>query len=149
MAPLRVRHPKGVATLNVDINSDASTVQDLQQEILKVSDILPSQQNCACSRLPACSELASNERIIYFVSTSRIFGAVTTGVCSEDWLPSSLAHSYTRIASLQSWPRSWRSAYCHAESWLGLFTITVDTFEVKFRHTISNQDCQRPPTLRS
>jgi ubiquitin thioesterase OTU1 len=52
MAPLRVRHPKGVATLNVDISSDSSTVLDLQQEIRTVTDILPSQQERAWSRLP-------------------------------------------------------------------------------------------------
>ncbi|CAK5264917.1 unnamed protein product [Mycena citricolor] len=67
MAPLRVRHPKGVSTIQVPLDRDDFTVQgrsqvsdpnpcsppntralarstDLQQEILKVSDILPSRQ---------------------------------------------------------------------------------------------------------
>ncbi|KAG6376503.1 hypothetical protein JVT61DRAFT_2496 [Boletus reticuloceps] len=42
MAPVRVRHPKGIATLQLDI--DALTVQDLQQNIFTLSEILPSQQ---------------------------------------------------------------------------------------------------------
>ncbi|KDQ60962.1 hypothetical protein JAAARDRAFT_124736 [Jaapia argillacea MUCL 33604] len=43
MAPLRLRHPKGVSTLQVDF--DTFTVQDLQQEIYAASEILPSQQD--------------------------------------------------------------------------------------------------------
>lgn len=44
MAPLRLRHPGGVSTIQVDL--DTSTVQDLQQEIYAVSQILPSLQDC-------------------------------------------------------------------------------------------------------
>lgn len=43
MAPLRVRHPKGVSTIQIDLES--ATVQDLLQEIYKITEILPSQQN--------------------------------------------------------------------------------------------------------
>ena len=42
MAPIRVRHPKGVSTIQIDFNTD--TVQDLQHKILAVSEIIPSQQ---------------------------------------------------------------------------------------------------------
>ncbi|KAF8843550.1 OTU-domain-containing protein [Paxillus ammoniavirescens] len=42
MAPVRVRHPKGVTTLQLDF--DVLTVQDLQQQIFGVSEIPPSQQ---------------------------------------------------------------------------------------------------------
>ncbi|KIJ69014.1 hypothetical protein HYDPIDRAFT_172511 [Hydnomerulius pinastri MD-312] len=42
MAPIRLRHPKGVSTLQLDL--DALTVQDLQQQIFGVSEISPSQQ---------------------------------------------------------------------------------------------------------
>ncbi|GJE90719.1 OTU-domain-containing protein [Phanerochaete sordida] len=42
MAPIRLRHPKGVTTLQVDL--DAFTVLDLQQEIFAVTEIPPSQQ---------------------------------------------------------------------------------------------------------
>ncbi|KJA27468.1 hypothetical protein HYPSUDRAFT_35361 [Hypholoma sublateritium FD-334 SS-4] len=43
MAPVRLRHPKGVST--VEVPSDNSfTVQDLQQEIYAATDILPSRQ---------------------------------------------------------------------------------------------------------
>ncbi|KAJ7047004.1 hypothetical protein C8F04DRAFT_1024066 [Mycena alexandri] len=45
MAPVRLRHPKGVSTIQVAFDQDDFTVQDLQQEILAVSDILPSRQN--------------------------------------------------------------------------------------------------------
>ena len=42
MAPIRLRHPKGVSTLDLDL--DNQTVLDLQQEIYKTTEILPSQQ---------------------------------------------------------------------------------------------------------
>ncbi|EIM90363.1 OTU-domain-containing protein [Stereum hirsutum FP-91666 SS1] len=43
MAPIRLRHPKGVLTLQVDFES--FTVQDLQQEIFAASEIPPSAQD--------------------------------------------------------------------------------------------------------
>lgn len=42
MAPIRIRHPKGVATIDIDIEN--ATVLDLQQKILEITEILPSQQ---------------------------------------------------------------------------------------------------------
>ena len=42
MAPIRVRHPKGVVTVQLDL--DALTVHDLQQQIFTLSEIPPSQQ---------------------------------------------------------------------------------------------------------
>ena len=42
MAPIRLRHPKGVTTLQVDL--DNASVQGLQQQIFEVSEIPPSQQ---------------------------------------------------------------------------------------------------------
>ncbi|KAF8682241.1 OTU protein [Rhizoctonia solani] len=42
--PIRIRHPKGVSTLQVDLNSDSATVLSLQQSIHELSDLLPSQQ---------------------------------------------------------------------------------------------------------
>lgn len=42
MAPIRLRHPKGIATLQLDL--DALTVNDLQQQIFTLSEIPPSQQ---------------------------------------------------------------------------------------------------------
>ncbi|KAJ7510068.1 hypothetical protein B0H11DRAFT_1957484 [Mycena galericulata] len=45
MAPVRLRHPKGVSTIQVAFDRDDFTVQDLQQEIYAASDILPSRQN--------------------------------------------------------------------------------------------------------
>ena len=43
MAQLRLRHPKGVATIQIDLES--ATVQDLLQEIYKITEILPSHQD--------------------------------------------------------------------------------------------------------
>ncbi|KIM48893.1 hypothetical protein M413DRAFT_89393 [Hebeloma cylindrosporum] len=43
MAPIRLRHPKGVCTIEVSLEPEF-TVQDLQQEIYAVSNILPSRQ---------------------------------------------------------------------------------------------------------
>ncbi|KAG2020033.1 hypothetical protein CC2G_005418 [Coprinopsis cinerea AmutBmut pab1-1] len=45
MAPIRVRHPGGVCTIQVPLDNDSYTVGDLQQEIYKASDILPSRQS--------------------------------------------------------------------------------------------------------
>lgn len=56
MAPIRVRHPKGIATLQLDL--DALTVQDLQQQIFTLCDIPPSQQE---SELVAVSHLADTQ----------------------------------------------------------------------------------------
>ncbi|KAJ7685374.1 hypothetical protein DFH06DRAFT_1264634 [Mycena polygramma] len=45
MAPVRLRHPKGVSTIQVAFDKDEFTVQDLQQEIYAVTEIPPSRQN--------------------------------------------------------------------------------------------------------
>ncbi|KAF5315576.1 hypothetical protein D9611_004851 [Ephemerocybe angulata] len=45
MAPIRLRHPKGVSTIQIPLDSDSYTVQDLLQEIYKATEILPSHQN--------------------------------------------------------------------------------------------------------
>ena len=45
MAPFRLRHPKGVSTIQLDI--DTATVQDLLQEIFSITDIPPSAQDRA------------------------------------------------------------------------------------------------------
>ena len=42
MAPIRIRHPQGVSTIQIDLAS--ATVQDLQQQVFSVSEIAPSQQ---------------------------------------------------------------------------------------------------------
>ncbi|KAF9075156.1 hypothetical protein BDP27DRAFT_1315595 [Rhodocollybia butyracea] len=44
MAPVRLRHPKGMATIQIPFDNSEFTVQDLQQEILKATEILPSRQ---------------------------------------------------------------------------------------------------------
>ncbi|OCH85689.1 hypothetical protein OBBRIDRAFT_739490 [Obba rivulosa] len=45
MAPIRLRHPKGVTTLQVDLAEDSYTVLDLQQAIFAATEIPPSQQD--------------------------------------------------------------------------------------------------------
>jgi hypothetical protein len=45
MAPFRLRHPKGVSTLQLD--TESATVQDLLQAIFAASEILPSAQDRA------------------------------------------------------------------------------------------------------
>ncbi|KAI0780957.1 OTU-domain-containing protein [Trametes elegans] len=42
MAPIRLRHPKGVTTIQVDLEN--ATVQALQQEVFAATEIPPSQQ---------------------------------------------------------------------------------------------------------
>lgn len=52
MVAIRVRHPKGIVTLQLDL--DVLTVQDLLQQIFTFSEIPPSQQE---SELVAISHL--------------------------------------------------------------------------------------------
>src|ERR1700733_7348477 len=43
MAPFRLRHPKGVSTIQLD--TESATVQDLLQAIFAISEIPPSAQD--------------------------------------------------------------------------------------------------------
>jgi ubiquitin thioesterase OTU1 len=43
MAPLRIRHAKGIATIDLDL--ETATVLELQQEIRRITNILPSLQD--------------------------------------------------------------------------------------------------------
>ncbi|RDB21150.1 putative ubiquitin thioesterase otu1 [Hypsizygus marmoreus] len=45
MVAIRLRHPQGVATIQVALDRDDFTVQDLQQEIFASTNILPSRQS--------------------------------------------------------------------------------------------------------
>ncbi|KAF5380991.1 hypothetical protein D9615_004075 [Tricholomella constricta] len=45
MVAIRLRHPAGVSTIQVALDRDGFTVQDLQQEIYAATKILPSRQN--------------------------------------------------------------------------------------------------------
>ncbi|KAF7304991.1 OTU-like cysteine [Mycena kentingensis (nom. inval.)] len=45
MPAIRLRHPKGTSTLQIPLDSDTYTVQDLQNEIQTASGILPSRQS--------------------------------------------------------------------------------------------------------
>jgi len=47
MVAIRLRHPSGVTTIQVALDRDDFTVQDLQQEIYASTKILPSRQNRA------------------------------------------------------------------------------------------------------
>jgi ubiquitin thioesterase OTU1 len=48
MSPIRLRHPKGVSTIQVDLEADSTTVRDLQQAILAATEIPPSLQDREC-----------------------------------------------------------------------------------------------------
>ncbi len=43
MAPFRLRHPKGLSTIQLD--TESATVQDLLEAIFAVSEIPPSAQD--------------------------------------------------------------------------------------------------------
>ncbi|VDC06647.1 unnamed protein product [Peniophora sp. CBMAI 1063] len=55
-AKLRLRHPKGVSTLTVDLESPDATVQDLLNQIFGVSEIMPSQQELKIGYPPTALE---------------------------------------------------------------------------------------------
>ncbi|KAJ4487824.1 hypothetical protein J3R30DRAFT_3695484 [Lentinula aciculospora] len=61
MAPVRLRHPKGVATIQVPFDNEEFTVQDLQQEIYAASQILPSRQSLKTGYPPRSLNLISPE----------------------------------------------------------------------------------------
>ncbi|KAL0577873.1 ubiquitin-specific protease otu1 [Marasmius crinis-equi] len=44
MSAIRLRHPQGMATITIPLDSDTFSVQDLQQEIYSATNILPSRQ---------------------------------------------------------------------------------------------------------
>lgn len=52
MAPVRVRHAKGVETIEISLDDDAVTVASLQQRIYALSGIPPSRQQRALVFLP-------------------------------------------------------------------------------------------------
>ncbi|KAF8587425.1 OTU-domain-containing protein [Ramaria rubella] len=45
MAPIRLRHPKGVTTIEIDLENDDTKVKDLQQAVLAATEIPPSLQD--------------------------------------------------------------------------------------------------------
>ena len=47
MTPVRVRHAKGVGTIEISLDDDAVTVASLQQRIYALSGIPPSRQQRA------------------------------------------------------------------------------------------------------
>ena len=72
MAPIRLRHPKGVSTIQIPLDREDYTVQDLLQEIYKATEILPSRQSCAF-------QLSANEMILITY--------VLMNLSSEDGIP--------------------------------------------------------------
>ena len=82
MAQLRLRHPKGVSTIQIDLES--ATVQDLLQEIYKITEILPSQQD-GTSTTSSSSELT----LMRFFSQGRV--------------PSQELDVDTRVACFKPW----------------------------------------------
>ena len=85
MAPFRLRHPKGVSTLQLD--TESATVQDLLQAIFAVSEIPPSAQD---RTLPTIAAFTSHS---------------LTLVRSQIRIPTESPHSgHTRAPALQSWP---------------------------------------------
>jgi hypothetical protein len=96
MAPFRLRHPKGVSTIQLD--TESATVQDLLQAIFAISEILPSAQD----RTFATSDLAHP---IHLTLTHTLY------VRSQGRIPTKSPHSgHTRAPALQSWPSARRSA---------------------------------------
>lgn len=55
-AKLRLRHPKGVSTLTLDLDAPDATVQDLLNQIFSVSEIMPSQQDLKIGYPPTVLE---------------------------------------------------------------------------------------------
>ncbi|KAJ3818338.1 hypothetical protein EV361DRAFT_808640 [Lentinula raphanica] len=61
MAPVRLRHPKGVATIQVPFDNSSFTVKDLQQEIYTASQIPPSRQSLKTGYPPRNLDLINPE----------------------------------------------------------------------------------------
>ncbi|KAF8212027.1 hypothetical protein K438DRAFT_1902884 [Mycena galopus ATCC 62051] len=108
MAPVRLRHPKGVSTIQVAFDKDDFTVQDLQQEIFAVTEILPSRQDFP--ELPLSSlGLAPGEQIIVSEMAEAASGIARTAKphsSSSPFLnPTSSSSSVTAPAVTSAPPR--------------------------------------------
>ncbi|TRM62601.1 hypothetical protein BD626DRAFT_548466 [Schizophyllum amplum] len=93
MAPVRIRHPNGVATIQAALDRDDFTVQDLQQEIYSATQIIPSRQRLKAGypprdlalipELPVSSlGLASGEQIIVSETAGPSGGAAPSQAAS-------------------------------------------------------------------
>jgi len=81
MAPIRLRHPKGTSTIEIDLDSEEVTVQDVLQKIYALSSILPSRQ------IRAWHE---GQLVVFLLSF----------VHSQDWIPTTAVDAGTGIASV-------------------------------------------------
>ncbi|TDL21569.1 hypothetical protein BD410DRAFT_771503 [Rickenella mellea] len=59
MAPIRLRHPKGVSTIQIDV--DSATVEDLQAQIYSITEILPDEQELKSGYPPKSLTLAPEQ----------------------------------------------------------------------------------------
>ena len=101
MAPLRLRHPKGVSTLQVDF--ETSTVLDLQQAILAASDIPPSAQDRTHLSPPSFS---SNEIVHYVLRAIQSKQATRLAPSPQSFPSSHSPASALPRASSSSSPRN-------------------------------------------
>jgi len=80
MAPIRLRHPKGTSTIEIDLDSEEVTVQDVQQKIYAETSILPSRQIRAWHE----GQLVVTLHIVH----------------SQDWIPTTTVDADTGITSV-------------------------------------------------
>lgn len=81
MAPLRVRGPNGVSTVNVLFDSDTFTVLDFQQELYATTGITPSRQSSPSSVF-SLAKLKAIKLIYAFVSQTWISSSKHTNAGS-------------------------------------------------------------------
>lgn len=98
VGPVRLRHPQGVSTIQVDF--DTFTVLDLQQEIYALTEIIPSRQECTRPL-----SLSNPPPLTVFECFA-----------SEGWVPTALANDHTRTPTRESRSQSRRAAHRHAET---------------------------------
>lgn len=123
MAPLRLRHPKGVTTLQIDL--DTATVSDLQQAIFSETEISPSRQD---------RKRHSSDFKIYQVEYLRFFSTLIPsststssmhlpllmyygdGVYSQGGISTSSSHHRPRVTCRKSRTKAWGTDYCDGET---------------------------------
>ena len=94
MAQFRLRHPKGVTTIQIDLGS--ATVQDLLQEINKITEIPPSQQD-------GMSVMCNSP------------GLALTHFLSKGRIPPQELDTDTRVTYLESWTVQGRTVDSQSE----------------------------------
>ncbi|PPQ63060.1 hypothetical protein CVT24_005915 [Panaeolus cyanescens] len=115
MAPLRLRHSNGIATLDIPLDSPDFTVNDLQQQILAITNIIPSRQILKSGYPPRPLELIPElplqslglqrgDQIILSESTTAISRPVQSSAVPQSASAATTSTSFTQPSATSNGP---------------------------------------------